>query len=331
MKHITFHFVVLFVTCGLILFGIAAPALLETGSLRFVSEVLLVFTMAQVWNLLAGYAGLVSLGQQAFVGLGGYTMYATTGLLGASPYLGIPSGLAVAGIAATLSAPMMFRLRSAYFAIGSWVLAEIVRILITKVDILGGSAGMAFQDVDGFGIAFSTACFWSALFLALIAFAAALALMRSRVGLALMAVRDNEFAAASCGINVNKYRLIVYVLAAAVCGAAGAIYFAQTLFIDTNSAFDINWVVVLLFIVIVGGIGTEVGPVIGTVLYFGVRELFENSEGSYLILIGAIAFVTMMVAPAGIWGSIRNRLGLGAFSTRHKLPESLLKRERERR
>jgi len=316
----------LIVTAGLgIVCAVAltfAPDYLSVGDLRLVSEILLVFTMAQMWNLLAGYVGLVSLGQQAFIGIGGYAMYAATVRFDASPYLGMMVAFATSGAIAAVSAGFLFRLRNAYFSIGTWVFAEIVRIVITKIDWLGGSAGMAFQGLAGFGVAFSTACFWSALVLALVSFAISQGLMRSRVGLALMAVRDNELAAASCGIDVVQNRLIAFVLSAALCGAAGSVYFAQALFIDTTSAFDVNWVVILLFIVIVGGIGTNGGPIIGTVLYFGVRELFRNAEGWYLILMGAIAFGTMMLAPQGIWGQIIRRYKVSFLTLRRSLPTS---------
>jgi branched-chain amino acid transport system permease protein len=303
--------------------GVAAPEFLSTGNLRLTSEILLVFTMAQMWNLLAGYAGLISLGQQAFIGIGAYAVYTVTGKLHASPYLGFVVAFLAAGLAATIVAPLLFRLRDAYFAIGTWVFAEIVRIVVTKSDWLGSSAGMAFQGLSGFGVKFSTACFWVALVLTAISIIVTQGMMRSRVGLALMALRDNELAAASSGIDVLRSRLIAFVLSAAVCGAAGSVYFAQTLFVDPTSAFDVNWVVILLFIVIVGGIGTNGGPVVGTIVYFGLRELFRNAEGWYLVLMGAIAFGTILMAPLGIWGQLSKRYGIGLLGIRRTLPTDL--------
>jgi len=281
----------------------ALPFVVGAGDLGLATEILLVFTMAQMWNLLAGYAGLLSLGQAAFIGMGGYALYGVTNLLNMPIYVGILAAFLITALVAALIAPLLFRLRDAYFAIGTWVFAEIVHILVTKSDALGGSSGMPLlairnMDIDQFPvISFVCAAVLSAgamLFASLI--------IRARLGLALMAVRDNPLAASSAGVDVWRSRFLAFVLSAGVSGAAGGIYFMSTLFIDPNAAFDVNWTVILLFIVIVGGIGTLSGPVIGTVIYFSLRQMLLGQQGWFLVLMGGVAVLAAVFAPRGISG-----------------------------
>jgi branched-chain amino acid transport system permease protein len=281
----------------------AAPLLLGAGNLGLATEILLVFTMAQMWNLLAGYAGLISLGHAAFIGMGGYVLYAASNLLGLPIYASIPAAFLVTGLVAAIIAPLLFRLRDAYFAIGTWVFAEIVHILVTKSDALGGSSGMPLLAIRDMDIdRFPTVSYACAAALSVGAMLFAYLIIRARLGLALMAVRDNPLAAASAGIDVWRSRFLAFVLSAAVCGAAGGIYFMSTLFIDPNAAFDVNWTVILLFIVIVGGIGTLSGPVIGTVIYFSLRQLLLGQQGWFLVLMGGVAVLAAVFAPRGLSG-----------------------------
>jgi branched-chain amino acid transport system permease protein len=285
------------------LFLAALPAILGAGDLGLVTEILLVFTMAQMWNLLAGYAGLLSLGQAAFIGMGGYALYGVTNLLGLSVYAGILAAFVITALVAALIAPLLFRLRYAYFAIGTWVFAEIVHILVTKSDPLGGSSGMPLLAIRNMAIdRFPLISFACAAVLSIGAMLFAMLIIRARLGLALMAVRDNTLAAASAGIDVWRSRFLAFVLSAGLSGAAGGIYFMSTLFIDPNAAFDVNWTVILLFIVIVGGIGTMSGPVIGTVIYFSLRQMLLGQQGWFLVLMGGVAILAAVFAPSGIAG-----------------------------
>nr|WP_316638680.1 branched-chain amino acid ABC transporter permease [uncultured Roseateles sp.] len=297
----------------------AAPQMADGGTLRLFSEIALTLAMAQMWNLLAGYAGLVSMGHQAFIGTGAYLLFLLSDLLNLSPYWTLPlAGLGAAALAALL-APLLFRLRDAYFSIGMWVLAEIVRLLVTKSDRLGGESGVPLQAmrlVDAGS--FQQIAFWISGAIGLASVVGVYALMRSRFGLGLMTVRDNELAATSIGVNVWRNRFAAFVISAFGCGLAGAAHFMGTMFVAPDAAFDINWVVSVMFIVIIGGIGTIEGPLIGTVLFFGLRECFASllglSGGWYLMAMGCIAIVVMLVAPRGLWGLARERFGLRGFS-----------------
>jgi branched-chain amino acid transport system permease protein len=308
---------------------IAVAALLsryaDAGVLRLASEVLLAIGLAQMWNLLAGYTGLLSLGHQLFVGVGAYTLYEGTQRLGIAPYWVLPlSGLAGAALAALL-APALFRLRDAYFSIGMWVFAEIGALVVSKTPALGATSGRTLDlshlgDVE----AFQSISFWIAAAIGLGSVAGVLALMRSRLGLALLTVRDNELAARSIGVDVWRVRFPALVISGFGCALAGGAYFMGAMFVSPDSAFDINWVVMMLFATLIGGIGTIEGPVIGVLVWFALRELLTGPVGLqggwYLMVMGGVAMAVSVVAPRGLWGWAQQRWGWRGWSVRREPP-----------
>ncbi len=289
-----------------------APRFADAGALRLAAEILLAIGMAQMWNLLAGYTGLMSLGHQLFVALGAYTLFEATQRFGIAPYWGLPlAGLAGAAAAALL-APALFRLRDAYFAIGLWVFAEIGYLLVSKSAALGGSAGRALdisalEDLESF----QAIGFWIAAAIGIGMPLAVRALMRSRLGLALLTVRDNELAARSIGVDVWRVRFVAFVVSGAGCGLAGAAYYLGGMFVTPDSAFDINWVVMMMFATLIGGIGTIAGPIVGVLVWYALRELLTTGLGLqggwYLIAMGAVAIAASLVAPRGLWGRLARR------------------------
>ena len=303
----------------------AGPLVLGEGALRFSTECLLILAMAQMWNLLAGYAGLVSFGHQVFVGLGAYGLFLISDTFDLSPYWVLPvAPLAGAVVAAVIALPL-FRLREAYFSIAMWVFSEIVAALVMKASWLGGTSGLPLKssrlvDLDWF----EPMLFWVSGVLALGTMGGLFLLMRSGFGLGLMSVRDNDLAAMSVGVDVRRNRFIVFVLSAAGCGLAGAVSFLGNLYVSPAAAFDVNWVVYMMFIVMIGGIGTLEGPIIGTAIFFGLRELITDqlgiSAGWYLVALGTVAVVVMLWSPRGIWPPLRDRFGLKLLSVGRTAP-----------
>jgi branched-chain amino acid transport system permease protein len=303
----------------------AAPWALPEGALRFATECFLILAMAQMWNLLAGYAGLVSLGHQVFVALGAYSLFITSGWFGMSPYSLLPVAPLVCAVVAAVIALPLFRLREAYFSIAMWVFSEIIAAIVAKSPLLGGTAGLPLAtskliDFDWF----EPIMFWIAGALAVGSIAALYLMMTSTFGLGLMSVRDNDLAAMSVGVDVRRNRFIVFVLSAAGCGLAGAVSFMGNLFVAPAAAFDVNWVVYMMFIVIIGGIGTLEGPIIGIVVFFGLREIITDqlgiSAGWYLVALGVTAVVIMLWSPRGLWPALRDRLGIRLLSVRRLAP-----------
>jgi branched-chain amino acid transport system permease protein len=309
--------------------GFIAPIYGAVGGVRFVTQMFLYLALAEMWNLLAGYAGLLCLGQQMFIGLGTYCLFFSALKFNVSPYWVMPLAFVFTGAMAALAALFLFRLRFIYFAIGTWILSDMIASFISRTPSLGGASGYQLSDVlplinfDWF----DQVIFWISAAIAYAAVWGGHALMRSSVGLGLMSIRDNDLAAASVGVDVWMNRFIVFILAGAGCGLAGAVYYTDQLAMGPLQAFDPNWVVSMLFIVIVGGIGTLEGPIIGTIIYFGLNEIFIdalNLSGAwYFVAIGVVAMVVMLYAPHGLWPEIRDRLGFEGLSVRRHPPKAM--------
>ena len=304
---------------------IAAPWWGSRATVHLIGEFATYVALASLWNLLAGYTGLVSVGQQAYVGLGGYVLFTCALFLGLNPLLAIPlAGLAAALLAIPVAA-LVFRLQGAYFAIGTWVVAEVFRLSFSQVQALGGGSGTSLPVAAVKSIAEAkdvreALIYWVALALGAGTVGLVYGLLRSRLGLALTAIRDSEVASASLGVKITNVKFAVYILVAAVTAMVGALIFLQKLRISPNAGFDVNdWTAFVIFIVVIGGIGTIEGPVIGTIVYFLLRQYLADYGSIYLMILGALAIVIMLVAPQGIWGFVKGRFGVSLFPTGYRV------------
>jgi branched-chain amino acid transport system permease protein len=292
-----------------------APFWGDRATLRLLAEIFTFVALASLWNLLAGYAGLVSVGQQAFVGLGGYLLFALVILAGVHPIVAILIAGPIGALVAVPVAALIFRLRGAYFAIGTWVVAEVFRLLASQVSVLGGGSGISLPASIVIAMAPSRQLrefelYWLALALTAAVLGAIVALLRSRHGLALTAIRDNEMAAQSNGIDVTRVKFIVYVLTGFGTAMIGALIFLMKLRISPDTAFSVNdWTAFVIFITVIGGIGRIEGPIIGTIIFFVLRQALADLGSLYLLMMGAVAIVVMLWAPKGLWGLIAERFG----------------------
>jgi branched-chain amino acid transport system permease protein len=303
----------------------AAPWWASTATLRLLGQFLVYLALASLWNLLAGYTGLVSVGQQAYVGLGGYALMSMVMFAGLHPLLAVP----IAGLAAVIVAlpvgKLVFRLQGAYFAIGTWVVAEVFRLIASLIPSLGGGSGMSLPPSILKTMAETkfwreASIYWLALVLGLGAVAMVYGLLRSRIGLALTAIRDNEVASTSLGINIARIKYAVYVSVAGMTAMLGSLIALQKIRVSPDAAFSVNdWTAFVIFIVVIGGIGTIEGPIIGTVVYFLLREFMADLGTIYLLFLGSLAIVTMLVAPQGIWGFVRQRWNISLFPTGYRV------------
>jgi branched-chain amino acid transport system permease protein len=302
-----------------------APFWGERQTLRLLAEMFAFVALASLWNLLAGYAGLVSVGQQAFVGFGGYLLFWLVIVAGVHPIAAVLIAGPVAALIAVPVAALTFRLRGAYFAIGTWVVAEVFRLLASQISVLGGGSGISLPAAAVIAMAPTRQArefeiYWMALALTVIVLAAIVALLRSRHGLALTAIRDNELAAQSNGIGVMRIKYIVYVLVAFGTSMVGALIFLQKLRISPDTAFSVNdWTAFVIFITVIGGIGRIEGPIIGTLVFFLMRQTLSDLGSLYLLIMGAVAIVVMLWAPKGLWGLIAEHYGWQALPLRRHL------------
>ncbi|TPK63741.1 branched-chain amino acid ABC transporter permease [Mesorhizobium sp. B2-4-19] len=320
----------------LVVAGLALPAVTSRGVIQDLFFILTMLTLAQIWNLLAGYGGLVSVGQQAFVGIGAYAMFAGVILLGWNPVAAILLGGLAALALAVPTAFFAFRLQGAYFAIGTWVIAEVTRLLIAQWKALGGGTGTslpreATSNIMGtdairtlFGVREAAArdilAYWLALALVVAVTGCIYWLLRSRLGLALAAVRDNVDAAQAVGVDVGRLKWAVFLIAAAATGLTGALIFVQTARISPEAAFAVtDWTAYVIFIVVIGGIGTIEGPIVGVLVFFALRSALADYGSWYLMTLGLAAIAVMLFAPKGLWGLISARTGLHLFPVRRRL------------
>jgi branched-chain amino acid transport system permease protein len=302
-----------------------APFWGDRQTLRLLAEIFTFVALASLWNLLAGYAGLVSVGQQAFVGLGGYLLFALVILLDVHPIAAILIAGPIGALVAVPVAALIFRLRGAYFAIGTWVVAEVFRLLASQISVLGGGSGISLPAAVVVAMAPSRQMrefeiYWLALALIAAVLGAIVVLLRSRHGLALTAIRDNELAAQSNGIDVTRIKFIVYVLTGFGTAMIGALIFLMKLRISPDTAFSVNdWTAFVIFITVIGGIGRIEGPIIGTIVFFMLRQALADLGSLYLLMMGAVAIVVMLWAPKGLWGLIAERFGWQALPLQRHL------------
>lgn len=316
--------------------GIALPAFAGRGLIQDLFFILTMLVLAQFWNLLAGYGGLVSVGQQAFVGLGAYGLFGAAILWGMDPVLALPLAGLAALVVAVPTAFFAFRLAGAYFAIGTWVVAEIARLSVAQWKAVGGGTGTSLPrdvQVDMTGVAWIEGLFgvrtaaaqdilayWLALALAVATVGGIYLLLRSKAGLALAAVRDNAEAARAVGVDAGRMKWLVFLTAAFGTGIAGGLIYMQKGRISPDAAFSVtDWTAYVIFITVIGGIGTIEGPIIGVLVFFALQTLFADYGSTYLLALGAIGITVMLFAPRGLWGLFSQKTDIQLFPIRRKL------------
>lgn len=309
-----------FVGAGLLAALIPLPFWGTSSDMRLLVEFLSMLTLAQMWNLLAGYGGLVSVGQQAYIGLGGYALNVLADFLGINPFLSVFLAGLVATAFALPTAALVFRFQGGYFAVGTWVVAEVYYLLIANSRALGGGLGRSLQAIRGIPRSErERLTYWIALAVGAGAIALMYLLLRSRRGLALTAIRDSARASDSLGIDVFRSKLLVYLVAAFGCGVAGALLYLNLLRILPTAAFSVNWTAAMIFVVVIGGIGTIEGPIVGTLVFFALREALADYGAWYLMILGAVAIAVMVWAPQGLWGVIAARFDLHFFPIQRRV------------
>jgi len=213
----------------------------------------------------------------------------------------------------------VFRLRGHYFAIGTWIVAEVFRLIASQISVLGGGSGTSLPAAIVIAMAPSRqlrddVIYWIALGLAVAVLALVVLLLRSRYGLALKAMRDSELAASCSGVDVNRTKMLVYVVTAFATATVGALIFLQKLRISPDAAFSVNdWTAFVIFITVIGGIGRIEGPIVGTIVFFVLRQTLADLGTIYLVMLGLVAILVMLAAPKGIWGLIVARFGWQLF------------------
>jgi branched-chain amino acid transport system permease protein len=286
------------------------PIVLDSTYVQYMTNLLILVILAVMWNALAGYGGLLSVGQQAFIGIGAYgTIFFAQ--LGVAPYVAMVLAMLLAGAISVPISLFALRLRAAQFAIGMWVIAEVISILVRFDHALGAGTGISLIQMNQYDPSYRQAyTYWLALAFAVIFLGILFFLLRTPFGASLQAIRDDEEAATSLGVRVASRKRLLFVLAGFGCGAAGVLIVANTLFIDPGSIFSVQWSAYMIFMVLVGGLGTFEGPILGAILLFAIQTIFTQGGPWYLVGLGATAALFALALPRGLWGTIEERLGL---------------------
>jgi branched-chain amino acid transport system permease protein len=285
-------------------------------------------TMATAWNLIGGYGGQFSLGHGLFVGAGAYTV----GVLLAHTQLPVaatvPIGGIVAGVMAALAGLPLLRLRAAYFSVGSLGVALAGLSWMINWRYTGATGGL-YLPTDG--IPDSLALYYLALGLLVATLATVALLVRSRFGLRLMAVRDDEDAAAELGVNGFTVKLAAFTISAFFTGLAGALVALQKLSLEPYSAFSMGWAVSMIVMSVLGGLSTLAGPVVGAVVIYGLQQLLQDFQTLSTLLVGVLLIAIVCLAPDGLVGAfnrvLASRTGIQPTS-RADIDESTELRER---
>jgi branched-chain amino acid transport system permease protein len=301
----------------------SVPLVFDPDVVQKLTTLLILVLLAAMWNALAGYGGLVSIGQQAFIGIGAYgTVFFAD--LGVTPYLAMLLATGVAGLISVPISLFALRLRAAQFAIGMWVIAEVISILVRLDKNLGAGTGISLIQLNQYAPNFRQAyTFWLALAFTIVFMAAVFFLLRSSLGTSLQAIRDDEDAARSLGVHVAARKRLLFVLAGLGCGAAGVLIVANTLFIEPGSVFSVQWSAYMIFMVLVGGLGTFEGPILGAIILFAILQTTVSQGGPwYLVGLGATAALFALLLPRGLWGTIEARLGLRLLPVGYRVVEA---------
>ncbi|MDQ6891276.1 MAG: branched-chain amino acid ABC transporter permease [Acidobacteriota bacterium] len=279
---------------------LAAPKIFPRGTVNDLWSVCFAIVLAASWNILGGFAGQVSIGYSAFLGIGAYTT-ALLSLKGISPWLTLPLGAFLGALFSVLIGLPTFRLRGPYFTIATIGVSEAVRVLASGVSFTGGSSGLRMPaDSYDFG-----SNYVAIVVLAAAAVAVSWAIRGSSLGRALAAVRQDIDAAEALGVDSTRVKLQAHAISAAMVAIAGGLFAMNFQYIAPGSVFDFRLSLSIVLMPIVGGVGTIAGPILGAILFSYLQIKLLSSPAlrdSYLFLYGGLLMLIMLFEPKGLVG-----------------------------
>jgi branched-chain amino acid transport system permease protein len=296
------------------------PYIIDRGTQQSLVTLFSLIVLATMWNLLAGYGGMVSIGQQAYVGIGAYGLVYLADVIGLDPFVAVPLAVIVAGLLSIPISFLAFRLVGGYFAIGTWVIAEVIKQITTQIPALGAGSGISMTAMNDFSPGRRIAyVYWLSLIAVVLAVGVTYLVMRSRLGLGFTAIRDDSVAASSLGVRVTRSKRFVFVISAMGCALAGGMIAANTLRVQPDSIYSVSFSAFMIFMVVIGGLGTIEGPIVGAVVFFALQQWLSDLGSWYLVIIGVVAIVITLFLPRGIWGLISGNGRIRLFPVGYRL------------
>ena len=289
-----------------------------TNSITMREDIFLILqyiALAASLNIILGFTGYVSFGHIVYYGIGGYVAFALMYFYNVHLIPAMLAGGIVAAVIAYLLGEAVLRLRGAYFAIATIGVNEAVKALVNNLDFLGGSAGLFFNfkvynSYGGAGNAIWLAYYLMAI-LAIIVIAANYLIKKSKFGLGLMSIREDEDAAIVLGIDTKKYKSLAYMLSAFFPGMVGAIFFFKNGNIEPVNAFHLLKSIEMIFMVVLGGFGTVTGPFVGSLLYERIRGILLVNplfKDLHMAVAGIILLMLILFVPSGVIGYLRDKV-----------------------
>jgi branched-chain amino acid transport system permease protein len=295
------------------------PLLFSASILDNLTTLFIYLILAAMWNALAGFAGLVSVGQQAFFGLGAYFAIQLS-YHGLAVYPALVLGALIAAIVSLPISLLMLRIRGGEFAIGMWVVAELAHLFVALDPVINGETGVSMIALSAFDPDHRRAYnYWMALAATVVLLALLFLILRGRLGPSIQAIRDDEDAAESVGVRVLGSKRAIFFLAAFGCALAGTLWLATSISFQPRQYFGVQWSAYMIFMALVGGLGTFEGPILGGIIFFLIEYFFGATGVWYLIGLGAAAVVFALFLPRGIWGSIEQNFAIRLLSIGYRL------------
>lgn len=288
---------------GLLVIGAIILLLVPTFASRFTVFILyllfLNIALAQSWNLVGGYTGLISLGHAAFFGIGAYSAAIFMSQLQLPFLVAVLAGGLLAAVFAVIIAFPTFRFRGVYFTIGTLILAEALRIWMINWKFTGGAQGLQFPISR---IPSLNEFYYIMLLAAVATTATIFFILRQKLGIGLRAIRDNEGSAQNMGVSIFRTKLFSFAISAFIAGFVGAIHATRLSVIEPYSIFGVAWTIAMINIVIIGGMGTIVGPIVGAIFIVFLGEMLSDFYTVHLMITGLIFILVIRFMPQGIWG-----------------------------
>jgi branched-chain amino acid transport system permease protein len=294
------------------LYILGITGVFNSNTQRYLLKIFLYCTLGSMWNLMSGFTGMTSLGQQTYIGLAGYSLTVMTATFAMSYWMGFLVGAVISAAVSLILAVILFRMRGMYFAVATWVISEALRTFFTSWKFVKQGAGMT---VAARPYPSTAVIYIIALTLCVVALVVVYFLLKSKIGLGLTAMRDDPDAASSVGVDIFKSKLLVYFVSAIFTALAGGVFYLNKGSIYPAGGFGISWTVSIVFIVIIGGIGTMGGPVLGSILYVIFEEQLAKLPGGWTnIVLGLIAILVILFLPDGILGTLQKKFNFEILS-----------------
>ena len=299
------------------------PYMVSLSTTYALIDLFILAILATTWNLLAGYGGMVSVGQQAYIGIGAYSVVILADTLHLDIFVSIALASVICGLLALPVSFLVFRLVGGYFAVGTWVIAEVIRLIVVQIPAVGSGSGISLGALSGMDKEWRIALgYWLGLGAAVAVIGGTVWFIRSRFGLALTAVRDDVVAASTSGVPVKAAKRLVFVMAGAGAGVAGALIAISNMRVQPDSVFSVQWSAFMIFIVVVGGVGTLEGPILGVVVFWVLKQLLADYGPLYLIFLGVLGIFFVLYVKGGIWGLITRNKRVDLFPVGYKFTQT---------